>query len=137
MLQDQPHAQGCFMYSAYVVSLMCPCIKEDSCARLEKNAYLILPESEIGDQHFQSHEQCTDTISQNTLRQNRQAQNLLIYSDSNATNDKDVHSTASMILKFLGAVLSPKKAISLQSYNVLRKAFLSLIHACSETKKKN
>lgn len=90
MLQDQPHAQGCCMYSAYVVSLMCPSIKEDSCARLEKNAYLILPESEIGDQHFQSHEQCTDTISQNTLRQNRQAQNLLIYSDSNATNDKDV-----------------------------------------------
>lgn len=57
---------------------------------LEKNAYLILPESEIVDQHFQSHEQCTDNISQNTLRQNRQAQNLLIYSDSNTTNDKDL-----------------------------------------------
>lgn len=31
MLQDQPHAQGCCMYSAYVVSLMCPSIKGFLC----------------------------------------------------------------------------------------------------------
>lgn len=89
MLQDQPHAQGCRMYSAHVASLMCPVLKRILLCQLRKNAYLILPKSEIGDQHFQSHEQYTDTISQNTLRQNRQPQNLT-YSDSNATNDKDI-----------------------------------------------
>lgn len=93
MLQDQPHAQGCCTYSAHVVSSMCPELKRILLCQVrkkKKKAYLILPESEIGDQHFQSHEQCTDTISQNTLRQNRQVQNLLTYLGSDATNDKDI-----------------------------------------------
>lgn len=47
-----------------------------------------------------------------------------------------MYSSASMVLKLLGALLSQKKEISLQSYNeCVVKGIHFLIHACSEKKK--